>query len=70
MKHIIFGGDGFLGTELTKKLCARNENVLICDRKQTLSSGIYESEFVTYLKMNVINKETFQEIKVEEGDVV
>ena len=70
MKHIIFGGDGFLGTELTKKLCARHENVLICDRKQTLSSGIYESEYVTYLKMDVIHKETFDEIKVEEGDVV
>jgi len=30
MKHIIFGGDGFLGTELTRQLIARNEKVLIC----------------------------------------
>ena len=63
MKHIIFGGDGFLGTELTKKLTAKNENVLICDRKQTLESGIYKSNNVSYLKMDVRDKDTFMHIE-------
>ncbi len=70
MKHIIFGGDGFLGTELTKKLTARGENVLVCDRKQTPASGIYDAENVTYLKMDVKQPETFVPINVEDGDVV
>ena len=70
MKHIIFGGDGFLGTELTKKLVMKGETVLICDRKQTPSSGIYDSENVTYLKMDVIEPETFARIDVQDGDIV
>ena len=70
MKHIIFGGDGFLGTELTKKLTMKGENVLVCDRKQTLGSGIYDSEGVTYLKMDVTDPKTFAQIHVQESDVV
>lgn len=71
MKHIIFGGDGFLGTELTKKLTARGENVLICDRKQTLASGIYENkDLVSYIKMDVIQPATFDQIPTDEDDVV
>lgn len=70
MKHIIFGGDGFLGTELTKKLTARNENVLILDRKQTLSSGIYEADNVSYMKMDVRDLNTFAHVETHPDDVV
>ncbi len=70
MKHIIFGGDGFLGTELTKKLTARGEQVLICDRKQTLASGIYDSPQVSYLKMDVKETATFEAIPTEPDDVI
>lgn len=70
MKHIIFGGDGFLGTELTKKLSAKNENVLILDRKQTLSSGIYDADSVSYMKMDVREKSTFMHVDVDPDDVV
>jgi dTDP-glucose 4,6-dehydratase len=70
MKHIIFGGDGFLGTELTKKLTAQGEQVLICDRKQTLGSGIYDSSHVTYLKMDVKETDTFNDISTDPDDIV
>lgn len=70
MKHIIFGGDGFLGTELTKKLCARGDKVLICDRRQTLTSGIYESKLVSYLKLDVKNSDAFNKINVQSDDIV
>ena len=70
MKHIIFGGDGFLGTELTKKLTEKGETVLICDRKQTLESGIYDNELVSYIKMDVKEPDTFNQIPVEKDDVV
>jgi len=71
MKHIIFGGDGFLGTELTKKLSAKGETVLVCDRKQTLSSGIYSSPNVSYVEMNVTDKDSFKNINdVQNDDLV
>ena len=70
MKHIIFGGDGFLGTELTKELVKRNERVLICDEKQSLQFGNYELPGVEYLKMDVTDKSSFEPIAVEEGDIV
>lgn len=70
MKHIIFGGDGFLGTELTKKLVELGEQVLICDEKQSPQFGNYDLPGVDYLKMDVTDKASFEPIAVEEGDVV
>ncbi len=70
MKHIIFGGDGFLGTELTKKLTANGEKILVCDRKQTLTSGIYDSTQVSYFKLDVKEVSSFNDIPTEPGDVV
>ena len=70
MKHIIFGGDGFLGTELTKKLVERNDKVLICDEKQTPQFGNYALPGVEFVKMDVTRPDTFDQIPVEEGDIV
>jgi len=70
MKHIIFGGDGFLGTELTRKLIERNDSVLICDEKQSTEFGSYDSPLVTYIEMDVTKPDTFTQIPVEEGDIV
>jgi len=70
MKHIIFGGDGFLGTELTKKLVDKGERVLICDEKQTPEFGNYELPGVQFIKMDVREPATFDQIEVEEGDIV
>lgn len=70
MKHIIFGGDGFLGTELTRILVERGEQVLICDEKQSLEFGNYESSLVTYLKMDVRDPASFNPIEVGADDVV
>ncbi len=70
MKHIIFGGDGFLGTELTRKLVERGERVLVCDEKKSPQFGNYDSPHVSYLKMDVTQPDSFTPIEVEEGDVV
>ena len=69
MKHIIFGGDGFLGTELTKKLTARGERVVICDLKKTESSGIYDSDLVTYIEFDVTKKSEFDKVEIEPADM-
>ncbi len=70
MKHIIFGGDGFLGTELTRKLVELGEQVLICDEKQTPEFGNYELPGVDFIQMDVTKPDTFNPIPVEEGDIV
>ncbi len=71
MKHIIFGGDGFLGTELTKKLSAAKQQVVICDIKQTLSSGIYEnSTLVQYINLNVTDSTAFEQLQIDDDDVL
>jgi dTDP-glucose 4,6-dehydratase len=71
MKHIIFGGDGFLGTELTKKLTAKGESVLVCDLNQTLASGIYDDKsLVGYIRLDVTDKESFAAVEVALDDVV
>lgn len=71
MKHIIFGGDGFLGTELTKKLTARGERVVVCDLKQTQASGIYDnSGLVSYIKLDVTHKADFDAVDVDAEDMV
>ncbi len=69
MKHIIFGGDGFLGTELTKKLVAKGETVVVCDLKKTEESGIYESDLVTYIEMDVTKTEDFSKVEISSEDV-
>ena len=69
-KHIIFGGDGFLGTELTKKLSAKGEQVLVCDIEKTESSGIYALANVSYIKMDVTNVAEFDQIETNDADIV
>ena len=70
MKHIIFGGDGFLGTELARLLVERGERVLICDEKRSEQFGNYDKPGVDYLKMDVCDAESFNAIEAEEGDIV
>ena len=69
MKHIIFGGDGFLGTELTKKLVNRGERVVICDLNKTVESGIYDSELVEHIFMDVSDKASFSGVTIDKDDI-
>ena len=70
MKHIIFGGDGFLGTELAKLLAESGQQVLICDEKKSEQFGNYDRPGVNYLKMDVTDRSTFSTIEVDPDDVV
>jgi dTDP-glucose 4,6-dehydratase len=71
MKHIIFGGDGFLGTELSRKLIGKGERVLVCDRKQSRDSGIYDDgSLLEYIRLDVTRREEFARLEIEPGDVV
>lgn len=70
MKHIIFGGDGFLGTELTKKLIQKGERVLILDLNKTEDNASYSHDLVEHLYFDVTKAEQFSSISVEPGDYV
>ena len=68
MKHIITGGNGFLGTELAKRLMARGEKVLILDMQKTEDSPIYpEAEFI---HLDVRSKKGWDLINIEKDDVI
>ncbi len=70
MKHIIFGGDGFLGTELTKKLVERGEAVLIADINKSESSGIYSLAGVTHMTIDVTDRSQLENVPTDADDVV
>jgi dTDP-glucose 4,6-dehydratase len=67
MKHIIFGGDGFLGRHLARELLARGEQVVICDiRKSNLD--IYDS--AQYIELDITDRSAFAQLKLSPGDIV
>ncbi len=68
MKHIITGGNGFLGTELAKRLLAKGEKVLIIDMEKTEECSIYpEAEFI---HMDIRFKEGWNRIQIDKDDVI
>ncbi|MDQ8187863.1 NAD(P)-dependent oxidoreductase [Pelagicoccus sp. SDUM812002] len=69
MKHLIFGGDGFLGKELTKKLISKGEKVVIFDLKKTEEAAIYKSDLVTHIEMDVTKTEDFALVDIQPDDV-
>ena len=67
MKHIITGGDGFLGTELAKKLVARGEKVLALDIKKT-SSPHYDD--IDFMMVDITDKQALATVPVDDDDIV
>jgi len=67
LKHIITGGDGFLGTELAKKLVARGEKVLALDIKKTSSSHYDDIDF---MMVDITDKEALATVPVDDDDIV
>ena len=70
MKHLIFGGDGFLGTDLTKKLVDRGEAVLIADLNKTDASGIYDLPNVTHMTVDVTDRAQLDQIPTDSDDII
>ena len=68
MKHIITGGNGFLGTELSKRLLAKGEKVLILDIEKTEDSPIYpDAEFI---HLDIRSKKGWDQVEIEKDDVI
>lgn len=67
MQHLIIGGSGFLGSELTKALLARNQNVVIVD---CIAPNLRNSNKMRYIELDITNAESLFNVPLETGDIV
>jgi len=67
MKHIIVGGDGFVGRYIARDLLEKHENVLVCDIKKSPIPIYDQAEF---MHCDITNPETVESIPFEEDDIV
>lgn len=67
MKHIIFGGDGFVGRYMARDLQRMGQDVVICDIKKS-DLPIYET--VPHHQIDIIQREQLDAITPEPDDIV
>ena len=67
MKHVIFGGDGFLGRHLARALLARGEQVVICDIQKS-NLDIYDQ--AQYIELDITDRAAFSRLTLSPDDVV
>ncbi|MEE9315402.1 MAG: NAD(P)-dependent oxidoreductase [Rhizobiaceae bacterium] len=67
MKHIIFGGDGFVGRILAAKLVAEGEKVIIADIKKGDCPHYAQCE---WMHIDVTKPEDFKQLKINKSDAI
>ena len=67
MKHIIFGGDGFVGRYIARDLLARGEQVLVCDRAR---SDLPVYRFAAFREVDVRDRAQVGAVPIEADDMV
>lgn len=67
MKHIIFGGDGFVGRQLARDLTEAGETVLVAD---IATGAARHNSDILHVYADVTRPETFAAIEAEPGDAV
>jgi dTDP-glucose 4,6-dehydratase len=67
MKHIIIGGDGFVGSHLAADLAAMGEEVLVCDIQK---SGHAHYDKVPFQKIDVTDAGSVESIALTADDLV
>ena len=67
MKHVIFGGDGFVGRILAAKLVAEGENVIVADINRGDCPHYDKCEWV---HLDVTKPEDFDQIKLGKADAI
>jgi dTDP-glucose 4,6-dehydratase len=68
MKHIIFGGNGFVGRHTARDLLAAGEQVLICDIAKDASLPIYEK--AQYLNIDITKADQVAKVPIGPDDIV
>ena len=67
MKHILFGGDGFVGRILAAKLVAEGEKVIVAD---IAKGDCAHYDKCDYLNLDVTKKDDFKQLKIGKKDAV
>lgn len=67
MKHVIIGGNGFVGRHLAHQLIARGEEVLICDIEKS-DLEIYRN--ASFINLDITNRSAFNVIPLDADDPV
>ena len=67
MKHIIFGGDGFVGRYIARDLLARGEEVLVCDLSR---SDLPVYDHAAFLGVDVRDKTAVEAVPMAADDKV
>jgi dTDP-glucose 4,6-dehydratase len=67
MKHVIFGGDGFVGRYLARDLLAEGEQVLICDLRRS-DLPIYEQ--AQFLQVDITSRDAVATVPIAADDIV
>ncbi|MGL4729345.1 MAG: NAD-dependent epimerase/dehydratase family protein [Bosea sp. (in: a-proteobacteria)] len=65
MKHIVFGGNGFVGTQLVANLAAQGEEVVVADLALA-----QPREGVTQIRIDLTRRETLDAVPMAAGDMV
>ncbi len=66
-RHIIFGGDGFVGRYIARDLLARGDTVIIADRQQ---SDLPVYKHAEYIRCDVRNADDVNAVGIRKGDMV
>ncbi len=67
MKHIIFGGDGFVGRVLAAKLVAEGEQVIVADIAKGKCAHYDQCRWI---HVDVTVRDDFNRVPIEQGDAV
>jgi dTDP-glucose 4,6-dehydratase len=65
MKHIVFGGNGFVGTQLVANLAAQGEEVVVAD-----IAPAAPREGVTQVQIDLTRRETLDAVPIQPDDMV
>lgn len=67
MRHIIVGGDGFVGRYIARDLLEKDESVIVCDIKKSEIPIYDRAEFMI---VDITDKDQIRQIPVGEDDIV
>lgn len=67
MKHILFGGDGFVGRQLAARLVADGEEVIVADIAR---GDVPHYSDCTFIELDVTDKAAFSRVDIKADDMV
>lgn len=67
MKHVLFGGDGFVGRHLAARLVRDGEEVVVCD---IVKSDLPHYADARFVRLDVTRREDFDKVEIAPDDMI